>query len=162
MMTQFVFALSMGLGALCNGAPAGAAPASPAPPAVGKVDPAYARAARAAPAVFEGEIVRVERGPKAWSGTLVIYQAVTYRVTRVVTDRAGRLSTGAELTVRHPVVAQSATADTTEPQLRPALARVGNAVIVLAAWSDDRWTSTDENHGLVIADATHRAALPAP
>jgi hypothetical protein len=172
MMSQLVIALAMWLGAGCNGAQRTSAPspspqaapspsASPSGPAAGAVAPGFARAAASASLVFEGEVVAAGPTPGGWSGRFAAYQAVTYRVTRIAADRDRRLSVGAELTVHHLLVAGSATADT-RPQLRPALTRAGAAVIVLARWTGDRWTGVDEHHGLVIADAAHRAALPGP
>jgi hypothetical protein len=149
--------LSLWLGAACNGAPGVSAPSAPDAPA----DPAFARAAAAAPTVFEGEIVTVGAAPAGWSGRYAVYQAITYRVTRVVTDPDRRLAVGAQVTVQHLLVAGSETADT-RPGLRPALAHAGAAVIVLARWTGDRWTAVDEHHGLVVADAAHRAALTRP
>ena len=152
--------LSLWLGAACNGAPGVSAPSAPdaldAP-----ADPAFARAAAAAPTVFEGEIVTVGAAPAGWSGRYAVYQAITYRVTRVVTDSDHRLAVGAQVTVQHLLVAGSETADT-RPRLRPALAHAGASVIVLASWTGDRWTAVDEHHGLVVADAAHRAALTHP
>jgi hypothetical protein len=81
------------------------------------------------------------------------------RVDRIVADPDHRLSVGAEVTVQHVLVAGSETADT-QPRLRPALVQPGAPVIVLARWSGDHWAGVDEHHGLVVADAAHRAALP--
>jgi hypothetical protein len=89
---------------------------------------------------------------------LAAYQAVSYRVTRIVADPDHRLSIDAEVTVHHLLVAGSETADTS-PRLRPALAHPGATVIVLASWNGEHWTGVDEHHGIVIADAAHRAAL---
>jgi len=86
------------------------------------------------------------------------YQAVTYQVTRIVADPDQRLSIDAQVTVQHLLVAGSETADA-RPRLRPALAHAGAPVIVLARWTGDHWTGVDEHHGLVVADAAHRAAL---
>jgi hypothetical protein len=143
---------SLWIAAACNGA--SHVSTASAPP-----DPAFARAAAAAPAVFEGSVVTVGATPALWSGRVAVYQAVTYRVTRVVADRDHRLSVGGEVTVQHLLVAGSETANH-EPRLRPALARPGATVIVLARWSGDHWEGVDEHHGIVVADAAHRAALP--
>jgi hypothetical protein len=144
--------LLLSIGAACNG-PRHVSTASPRP------DPAFARAAAAAPTVFEGSVVAAGAAPPAWSGRYAVYQEVTYRVERIVADPDHRLSVGAELTVRHLLVAGSETADT-RPRLRAALVQPGASVIVLARWSDDGWAGVDEHHGLVVADAAHRAALP--
>jgi hypothetical protein len=121
-------------------------------------DPAFARAAAVAPTVFEGSVVAVGPTPAVWSGRYAAYQAVTYRVTRIVADPDHQLSVDAQVTVQHLLVAGSETADA-RPQLRPALAHAGAPVIVLARWSGDHWTGVDEHHGLVVADGAHRAAL---
>jgi hypothetical protein len=140
------------LGAACDAAPPVAA-AVPAPP-----DPAFVRAVRAADAVFEGVIVDVGRAPGAWSGSFAVHQAVSYRVTRIARDPERRLRVGERVQVQHVLVEGSATADTT-PRLRPSLVRAGAGVIVLARWTSDHWTGVDEHHGIVAADAAHRAAL---
>jgi len=140
------------LGAACVAEPR-PAPAAPGPP-----DPAFVRAARAAGAVFEGVVVEVGRAPGAWSGTFAIHQAVLYRVTKIVADPDRRLGVGALVQVQHLIVARSATADIS-PRLLPALVRAGAGVIVLARWTSDHWTGVDEHHGVVAADAAHRAAL---
>ena len=137
-------------------APRPAAPSAPASPA----DPAFARAVATAPVVFEGDVVAVGPTPGVWSGRFVAYQAVTYRVTRIVVDADHQLSVGARLTVHHVLVAGSETADAS-PRLRPTLVHGGAAVIVLARWIGDRWAGLDEHHGVVVADAAHRAALTA-
>lgn len=149
MRTLLAIALSLWLGAACNGAPHMSTPSA---------DPAFARAAAAAPTVFEGEIVAVGASPVGWSGRYAVYQSVTYRVTRITADPDHRLTVGARVTVQHLLVAGSETADI-RPRLRPALAHTGASVIVLASWTGDRWTAVDEHHGLVVADASHRAAL---
>lgn len=151
MRSLLAITLSLWLGAACNGAPHMSTPSAPP-------DPAFARAAAAAPTVFEGDIVAVGATPAVWSGRYAVYQAITYRVTRVVTDPDHRLAAGAQVTVQHLLVAGSETADI-HPRLRPALAHTGATVIVLARWAGDRWTAVDEHHGLVVADAAHRAAL---
>ncbi|HSS00286.1 MAG TPA: hypothetical protein VLM79_24680 [Kofleriaceae bacterium] len=151
MRALLAITLSLWLGVACSGAPHASTPSAAA-------DPAFTRAAAAAPAVFEGDIVAVGAAPAAWSGRYAVYQAITYRVTRVVTDPDHRLAVGTQVTVQHLLVAGSETADT-RPRLRPALAHTGAAVIVLARWAGDRWTAVDEHHGLVVADAAHRAAL---
>jgi hypothetical protein len=108
--------------------------------------------------VYEATIAEVGRSPGAWSGVYAIYQTVTYRITKVHADRDRRLAVGDRVTVRHPLVASSETADR-EPRLRPDLVRVGASVIVLADWRDDQWTGVDERHGIVVNDAAHRAAV---
>ena len=138
--------------AACNGARPMSPPSTPS-------DPAFARAAAAASTVFEGSVVAVGPTPAVWSGRYAVYQAVTYRVTRIVADPDRRLSVDAQVTVQHLLVAGSETADA-GPRLRPALAHTGAPVIVLASWSGDHWTGVDEHHGIVVADAAHRAALP--
>ena len=133
----------------------GARPASTGSP---PSDPAFARAAAVAPTVFEGSVVAVGPTPAVWSGRYAAYQAVTYRVTRIVADPDRLLSVDAQVTVQHLLVAGSETADA-RPRLRPALAHAGAPVIVLARGTGDHWTGVDEHHGLVVADAAHRAAL---
>jgi hypothetical protein len=134
----------------------GVRPASTASP---PSDPTFARAAAVAPTVFEGSVVAVGPTPAVWSGRYAAYQAVTYRVTRIVADPDRLLSVDAQVTVQHLLGAGSETADA-RPRLRPALAHAGAPVIVLARWTGDHWTGVDEHHGLVVADAAHRAALP--
>jgi hypothetical protein len=152
MRTLLAIISSLWIAMACNGASHVSAASTPP-------DPAFARAAAAAPTVFEGSVVAVGAAPAVWSGRAASYQAVTYRVTRIVADRDRRLSVGGEVTVQHLLVAGSETADT-QPRLRPALVQPGATVIVLAQWSDGRWAGVDEHHGLVVADAAHRAALP--
>jgi len=161
MRTLLALSLSLWTLAACNGAPPVITPpATPQATPQTSADPAFARAAASAPTVFEGTVVAVGPAPPVWSGRVMAYQAVTYRVTRIVADPDQRLSVDAQVTVQHLLVAGSETADT-EPRLRPALAHPGATVIVLASWSGDQWTGVDEHHGIVVADAAHRAALPA-
>jgi hypothetical protein len=118
----------------------------------------FARAAAAAGAIFEGEILAIGPTPGVWSGRFAAYQAVTYRITKIVTDPDKRLSIGEQVIVQHLLVAGAETADL-QPRLRRALVAVGAAVLVLVNWSDDHWTGFDEHYGIVTADDTHRAAL---
>lgn len=141
------------LSVACEGA---SSPMSKSPAAT--TNSAFARAATAAHVVFEGEVRALGPTPGVWSGRFAAYQTVTYRVTKIVSDPGKRLSADAEVTVQHVLVAGSETADV-QPQLRPALVAVGATVIVLANLNDGRWTGLDEHHGIVAADAEHRAAL---
>jgi hypothetical protein len=152
MRSLLAITLSLWTLAGCNGA-------RPVPTPQASSDPAFARAAAAAQVVFEGSVTAVGPTPAVWSGAFAAYQAVTYRITRIVADPDHRISIGAEVTVQHLIVAGSETADT-QPRLRPALVQSGATVIVLARWSDGHWEGVDEHHGIVVADAAHRAALP--
>lgn len=121
-------------------------------------DRAFVEAATRAGAVFEAVVVAVEPAPMVWSGLLAVYQTVTYRIVKIITDNDKRLSVDTQLLVRHLIVLQSKTADT-KPQLRPDLVKIGVTVIVLADWRDNQWTGVDEHFGIVPADSAHRAAL---
>lgn len=152
MRALFAIASCVCLSAACEGA------ASPMPTSPAATHSTFARAATTARAVFEGDILAIGTTPGVWSGRFAAYQAVTYHVTKIVTDPDKRLSIGAQVIVQHLLVAGSETADT-QPQLRPALVAVGATVIVLVSRSDDHWTGFDEHYGIVSADDAHRAAL---
>lgn len=152
MKTPLALATCICLSVACEGAST-RMPEAPAP-----TSSRFSRAATAADAVFEGEVLALGPAPSVWSGRLAVYQTVTYRITKIVTDPGKRLSVGAETVVAHLLVSGSETADS-QPRLRPALVAVGATVIVLAKWSDDHWTGVNEHYGVVYADAAHRAEL---
>ena len=132
--------------------------ASEMPTSTAGNDAPLAVAARAADAVWVGEILEVGPAPGLWSGRFAVYQEVTYRPTQVLADRGARLGGVSRVTVRHVIVGGTATADVT-PRLRPELAQVGATALVLARWSGDHWEGVDEHHGLGPATAANVAAV---
>src|SRR5690348_4602658 len=67
--------------------------------------------------------------PGGWSGTYAAYQQVRYRVKQF-TPRRPVGAAPKEITVRHPVVARSRTADRHQPRLDPILFQKGNELVL--------------------------------
>jgi hypothetical protein len=110
---------------------------------------------RAAELVLVVKPLRVEKSPGIWSGTLATFQAVQYRVVRVLKGAPPDET----VTVLHPLVARSRTADEHEARLRESLFDGARTLVVFARLDNGKLVSFDENWGVVPASDETLAAL---
>lgn len=84
--------------------------------------------------------------PGAWSGTFAFYQGVRYRVVAIA---KGAAPVGETLTILHPVVAGSPTADQRHPKLRSSLFDPAHTLVVFARTEKGQLYCLNENDGVL-------------
>ena len=113
-----------------------------------KVKKAIATNRDRADAIAVGIVVAVGPSPGVWSGLVETYQEATYRV-KTFLPRKADLRKPDRLTVRHPLVAGSLTADAAQPRLNMELFRVDSELVLFLTQRKDTWATTDENYGVL-------------
>lgn len=102
-----------------------------------------------AEAVFVGQVIAMDQSPASWSGTLAVYQSVSYRVLRTLKGHVG--AQGDQVAVRHLLAQGSPTADEQEPRLRASLFAPGQRLLVFARKQDGVLTCLNPSDGVVLA-----------
>ena len=130
-----------------------------APRKAPKMDPKLIeRMCQQSEAVVVAAVKSVGTPPPAWSGVFAAHQPVQYQVVRWLKEPAPKIQQGT-LTVFHPVVAKSLTADPNEPKLLETLFHPGAELILFLRFKDARFESFDENYGAVPSDARTQTAV---
>jgi hypothetical protein len=111
--------------------------------------------------VVVAEVLEIGKEPGFWSGYFATFQTVHYRIVEVI---KGSLEEN-EISIRHPVVKNSRTADKSKPKLSSIIFAKGNRLILFIEKqngkesdrrsncnSNDGYQTFDENFGVLIAD----------
>lgn len=109
--------------------------------------------------VLVGEVVSVEESPGVWAGRLASYQAVKYRVVRVLKRTAANI--GDTLTIEHPLIEGARTVHKTTPQLDETMFRAGQRLIILARMKDSSARALNADRAVLAATAETLAAVEA-
>jgi len=116
------------------------------------------RLTQQADAIAVGTVKSLGSPPPAWSGVFAAYQPVHYHVVKWLRKPApGNERDG--ITVFHPVVAKSRTADPDHPKLLESLFHPGAELILLLRVKDSRFETFDENYGVIQNDAKTQEAV---
>jgi hypothetical protein len=83
--------------------------------------------------------------PSSWSGRFASYQTIGYTVDSILKGSPA----GTQVSVMHPLVNGSHTADTANIGLSSSLFSVGNRLIILASVTGQSVVDEDENLGAV-------------
>jgi hypothetical protein len=104
--------------------------------------------------VFVGTVTSIGAAPVRWSGRYASYQTIGYSVDSVLKGNFA----DAQLSVQHPVVDGSRTADAVNIGLSSTLFGVGNRLIILASITGPSVFDVDENFGVLpFSDANQQA-----
>lgn len=101
----------------------------------------------AAELVFTGHPVQVMASPGIWAGMFASFQAVRYRIVRIL--KGTGLAPGAEVTVLHPLVAQSPTVETEKAMLKGDFFKADRELLVFARRQGDKLICISEVDGVV-------------
>jgi hypothetical protein len=107
--------------------------------------------ARKADLIMVGRVKSVGAPPGGWSGAYAAWQGVEYTIVRYL-KKPQKEITATSVTVFHPVVGKSRTADEAQPRLRESIFRPGAELILLIRQKDSRLETFDENFGVLPND----------
>ena len=99
--------------------------------------------------ILTGSVLSIGKPPNGWSGYGSTFQAVTYKVEKILKGQYSQ----PEITIHHIVVSESLTAqEGDEPGLSPDLFAINNKLIVSAQKAPgDIWKSLSEDQGALPA-----------
>lgn len=105
--------------------------------------------------VLIGQIEKVEDSPRLWSGRILAFQTVHYRVERILKGELLAKTPGqsAKISVRHLLVRGARTVDAEEPRLVANLFQPGQRLLLLLKSDGDGLRTLDADLAVLLADA---------